>query len=175
MLAWVCHLARSLGDLVLYKAALLIPANFHVVSSFHLHLYFRLLQIMRYYFDTTLLCFFVLNKELNILSVFIFITLWRGRRRQEIWKMEARMFKPLAQRLIQSHQVSKRQKWNLWRSGRVPGEAWLRKHVHGQHLQEQMFLQAYCTARPTLAYLFLSAFIMLWGSSMIRLPIWYLY
>lgn len=119
MLAWVCHLARSLGDLVLYKAALLIPANFHVVSSFHLHLYFRLLQIMRYYFDTTLLCFFVLNKELNILSVFIFITLWRGRRRQEIWKMEARMFKPLAQRLIQSHQVSKRQKWNLWRSGRV--------------------------------------------------------
>lgn len=76
MLAWVCHLARSLGDLVLYKATLLIPANFHVVSSFHLqmknvlffsHLYFRLLQIMRYYFDTTLLCFFVLNKELNIL------------------------------------------------------------------------------------------------------------
>lgn len=56
-----------------------------------------------------------------------------------------------------------------------PGEASLHKHLHGQHLQEQMFYQAYSTTRPTLAYLFLSAFIMLWGSSMIRPPIWYLY
>lgn len=31
-------------------------------------LYFGLLKIMRYYFNTILLCVFVLNKELKILS-----------------------------------------------------------------------------------------------------------
>ena len=55
------------------------------------------------------------------------------------------------------------------------GEPSLQKYVHGQHFGQQMFYQGYCTMRPALAYLFLSAFILLWGCSTIRPPIWYLY
>lgn len=65
---------HSPGDIVLYKATLLISANVHVFSSFHLQMkvefslfYFGLLKKMRFYFNTTFLCFFVLIKELKIL------------------------------------------------------------------------------------------------------------
>lgn len=180
-LASVFILVQALGSFVLSQAILPISENFPCpqISSCRWKMcwivslwYFGLLKIMRHNFSTTLL-----NSRFH--QELIFNTLWRGKQTPKNREMETWMFKQLAQRLIQGQGVSKRKKLSSWWADlvlKMPwGEPSLQKYLHGQHLHEQMFYQTYCTAKPTLAYLFLSAFIMLWGSSMIRPPIWYLY